>query len=107
MERQWFVYLLTNYTNAVLYTGITNNLQRRVLEHQKGLIKHSFTNKYHLYKLIWFSVFTSPEDAIAVEKKIKGWKREKKLRLIKDKNPTFIDLYAAAFGDLDSSLRSE
>jgi len=92
VAKQWFVYILTNCKNTVLYTGITNNLQRRIWEHKKGLGSHSFSKKYHLYKLIWFEEFDSPQKAIEIEKKIKGWRREKKLKLIKNKNPKFQNL---------------
>lgn len=92
MERQYFVYILTNYSNTVLYIGITNNLQRRILEHKSGLSDRAFTNRYRLYKLVWFESFPSPEEAIVVEKKIKGWSRDKKLNLIKKDNPNFQDI---------------
>ena len=93
MPKNWFVYIITNYKNTVLYTGITNNLQRRIWEHKTGLIKSSFSKKYHLYKLVWFEEFNTPREAIEAEKKIKGWKREKKIKLIKGKNPNFQDLF--------------
>ena len=93
MNKSYFVYIIANYENTVLYTGITNNLQRRIQEHKNGVIDNSFTNKYRLYKLVWFEEFTTPEEAIIVEKKIKGWKRCKKIKLIKIKNPKFKDLF--------------
>jgi putative endonuclease len=65
-----------------------------VLEHKTKIIKNSFSNKYKLYKLIWFEEFSSPEEAIIVEKKIKDMRREKKIRLIRELNPTFKDLFA-------------
>ena len=92
MKKTWFVYIITNYTNSVLYTGITNDLQRRDYEHKAGTIKNSFSKRYKLYKLIWFQVFDSPEIAIEMEKRIKGWRREKKLTLISENNPNFQDL---------------
>jgi len=92
MRRQWFVYILTNYTNSVLYTGMTNDLGRRIEEHKAGIIVSSFSKKYRLYKLIWCQEFDSPEKAIAIEKRIKGWRREKKIALIKETNPNFQDL---------------
>lgn len=79
MNKSWYVYIVTNYTNNVFYTGITNNLQRRVWEHKNKIIKNSFTNKYHLYKLIWFEEFNNPQEAIIDEKKVKDMRREKKL----------------------------
>ena len=85
-EKRWYVYIITNYKNTVLYIGVTNNLQRRINEHRQG-IGSKFSKKYRLYKLIWFEEFTSPLEAIATEKRLKGWRREKKVRLIEEKNP--------------------
>ncbi|MBI4225850.1 GIY-YIG nuclease family protein [Candidatus Roizmanbacteria bacterium] len=93
MNKQWFVYIMTNYRNTVLYTGITNNLKLRILQHKKS-INDSFSSRYRLYKLIWFEKFGSPDEAIKIEKKIKVWRREKKINLIKSKNPKFKDLFA-------------
>lgn len=92
MNKNYFVYIITNYENSVLYTGITNNIQKRVQEHKQGIIKNSFSSKYRLYKLVWFEEFSTPEEAIIIEKKIKGWVRRKKINLIKNKNPNFKDL---------------
>ena len=92
MNKNYFVYIITNYENTVLYTGISNNLLDRVEEHKLGLVKNSFTKKYHLYKLVWYEIFQSPEEAIIIEKRIKGWKRYKKIKLIKVKNSNFQDL---------------
>ena len=94
MDKAWFVYMITNYKNTVLYIGITNNLKRRIREHKNNLIKSSFSKKYKLYKLIWFGRFDNPNQAIEFEKKIKKWRREKKINLIKEKNPSFQDLFA-------------
>ncbi len=93
MVKSWFVYILTNYPNSVLYTGITNNLNRRISEHKEGLIKDSFTSRYKLYKLLWFEEFPSPNEAIQVEKRVKDFRRDKKINLIKLKNPNFQDLF--------------
>ena len=94
MKKQWFVYIITNYKNTVLYAGKTSRLKRRIREHKKGYADNSFSKKYRLYKLVWFEEFDSSQDAIRVERKIKGWRREKKLDLIKSKNFKFEDLYA-------------
>lgn len=93
MNKSWFVYIITNYKNTVFYTGITNNLQRRIYEHKKGIVDNSFSKKYRLYKLVWFEEFNSPDQAIIFEKKIKDMRREKKLKLIKSKNQKFVDLF--------------
>ena len=92
MVKKWSVYIITNYTNNVFYTGITNNIQRRIYEHKTGLVDNSFSKKYKLYKLIWFEEFNSPKEAIIIEKKVKDMRREKKLRLIKELNPELNDL---------------
>ena len=77
----------------MLYTGLTNDLIRRIWEHKTGIIKNSFSKKYRLYKLIWFEELNTPQEAIEAEKKIKGWRRKKKISLIKEKNPNFQDLF--------------
>ncbi len=93
MKRCWFVYIITNYRNTVLYIGITNDLEKRIWEHKNGLIETSFSKRYRLYKLIWFQEFNSPQEAIEIEKKVKGWRREKKLNLIRETNSNFQDLF--------------
>ena len=93
MSNNYYVYIITNYENTVLYTGITNDLQKRVKEHKKNVSNNAFSNKYCLYKLVWFEEFNSPNEAILIEKRIKGWIRKKKIDLIKNKNPSFKDLY--------------
>jgi len=89
--RNYYTYIATNKNNTVLYTGITNDLERRMFEHNNKLIP-GFTSKYNVNKLIWYENFNSPEEAISAEKKIKGWTREKKLNLIKSINQNFNDL---------------
>lgn len=91
MSNQYFIYILTNKNNNVLYTGVTNNLERRISEH-KNKLTESFTAKYNVNKLIYYEVFGTPMEAISAEKKIKGWTRQKKLDLIKSKNPNFDEL---------------
>jgi len=77
----YYVYILTNAHNTVLYTGVTNDLERRCSEHKKKLIK-GFTQKYNVDKLIYFEIFDMIEDAIAREKQIKGYSRKKKIALV-------------------------
>jgi len=86
MKKNYFVYIVTNYTNSVLYIGVTNNLIRRIEEHKLGLVKNSFVKRYRLYKLVWYREFDNSIGAIEVEKKIKKWRREKKMKLIKQMN---------------------
>lgn len=87
----YYVYFLTNKYNKVLYVGITDNLERRIIEHKEGLIK-GFTSKYNLEKLVYFEVFNNIDDAIVSEKRIKGWLRIKKIKLIESRNPKWLDL---------------
>jgi Predicted endonuclease containing a URI domain len=89
---QYFVYILTNKYNKVLYVGVTNNLIRRVYEHKNKLIS-GFTSKYNVNKLVYYESFPSVFDAIKREKEIKGWKREKKVAFINSFNPEWKDLY--------------
>jgi putative endonuclease len=91
-SKQYFIYILTNHTNTVLYTGITNNLIRRVWEH-KNSQSSGFTTKYKVNKLVYFEVSKTPYEAISREKQIKNWHREWKINLIKQENPEFKDLY--------------
>ena len=91
MPRQYFVYILTNKTNKVLYTGVTNDLSRRVWEHREKLVD-GFTKKYNLTKLVYCEETDEIEEAIAREKQIKGWLRKKKKLLIESVNPGWKDL---------------
>lgn len=87
----YFVYILTNRTNKVLYIGVTNNLERRVYEHKNGLIK-GFTKLYNIHKVVYFEQFDRVEDTLLNEKRLKGWLRSKKIELIVSNNPTWKDL---------------
>jgi len=89
-QRQYYVYIMTN-RSGTLYAGVTNDITRRVFEHkQKSVL--GFTSKYNIFRLIWTEAFSSPSDAIAREKQIKGWTRAKKLALIRSTNPQFREL---------------
>ena len=90
-EKQYYVYLLTNWNNKVIYVGITNDLRRRLFEHKNKLVK-GFTEKYNVTKLIYFETTTDVTSAIAREKEIKKWRREKKNRLVETINPDWKDL---------------
>ncbi|MBE0503823.1 MAG: GIY-YIG nuclease family protein [Desulfuromonadales bacterium] len=83
---------MTNYGDSVLYTGVTNNLQRRCYEHRNKLAD-GFTKKYNVTKLVYYEVFSDPVNAIQREKQIKGGSRQKKLDLINAMNPGWVDLY--------------
>ena len=92
MPRPGYVYILTNKSNRVLYTGVTNNLKRRVYEHKTKRNK-GFTYCYNVDRLVYFEYFTSIRTAIAREKQIKAGSRRKKLELINRLNPDWRDLY--------------
>lgn len=81
----------------MLYTGVTNNLLRRVYEHRNKMID-GFTKKYNVSKLVYSETFNTPTEAIVIEKKIKGWTRKKKVALIEAKNPDWKDLHTLIDG---------
>jgi len=92
MEKGGYVYLMTNKGNTVLYTGVTNDLGKRIFEHKQKLVE-GFTKKYNINKLVYYEVFDEIMEAIAREKQIKGWLRKKKIDLVESMNPTWRDLY--------------
>ena len=96
-ERQYWVYILTNVNHSVLYTGVTNELQRRVLEHRSGK-GSSFTRKYNITKLVYVESGDDINTAIMREKQIKAGSRKKKMDLIFSMNPEWKDLYQEYFG---------
>jgi len=87
-----FVYIITNRKNGTLYTGVTNNLVRRIYEHKNKIIK-GFTSKYGLDKLVYYEIWQGELEAIQREKILKHYKREWKLNLINEFNPEWNDLY--------------
>ena len=89
--RLYYVYILTTKNNTVLYTGVTNDIKRRVFEHKSGF-NEGFTKKYHVHKLVYFEVFDFVELAIVREKQIKGYSREKKIKLIEALNPDWKEM---------------
>ena len=84
----YYVYIITNKENKVLYTGVTNSLERRIYEHKNKIIK-GFTSKYNVNKLVYFEETKDVNEAIAREKEIKGWRRSKKVALIESVNPAW------------------
>jgi len=90
-DHNYFVYILASKRNGTLYTGITNDLTRRMWEHKSGYIK-GFTDKYGVKSLVWFEHHTNVTHAIAREKRIKRWCRDWKLNLIENHNPNWADL---------------
>jgi putative endonuclease len=91
-EKQYYVYMMTNKGDTVLYTGVTNDLKRRVYEHKSKLV-YGFTKKYNVNKLIYYEASGDVESAILREKQIKGGSRIKKIRLVETLNPHWKDLY--------------
>ncbi len=94
MNKQYYVYIMTNRLNTVLYTGVTNDLLRRVYEHKEKLAD-GFTKKYKISKLVYYEVVEDIESAIKREKQIKGSLRQKKVQLIEGINKEWHDLYEA------------
>ncbi|NBC27136.1 MAG: GIY-YIG nuclease family protein [Bacteroidetes bacterium] len=95
-NKSYYIYILTNKYNRVLYTGITNDLVRRVFQHRTS--KKGFTGKYNVKKLVYFEEIDSPEEAIDREKQIKAGSWQKKIDLIEDLNPEWEDLYEEVVG---------
>ena len=94
----YYVYILTNRNNTVLYTGVTNNLIRRIYEHKNNADPQSFTARYNIHKLIYFEETGDVDSAIEREKQIKSWSRDKKIALVYESNPKFYDLYPNLLG---------
>ena len=89
----YFVYILANWDDSVLYIGVTSNLKRRLYEHRNGLVE-GFTKKYNLHKLVYFEHTSDVYSAISREKQLKKWSRVKKNTLISRQNPNWTDLSA-------------
>jgi putative endonuclease len=94
----YYVYILTNKNHTVLYTGVTNDLIRRVYEHKNHLDKDGFTAKYKVTKLVYFEQTSDVRAAIEREKQIKSWSRDRKIALIFEFNPSWNDLYNRLLG---------
>ena len=90
-ERRYYVYLLTNWNNRVIYVGVTNDLTRRIYEHKNKLVE-GFTKTYNVDKLVYFEETNDVNSALAREKEIKKWRREKKNDLVLRMNPKWNDL---------------
>jgi putative endonuclease len=105
--KDFFVYLITNRSRVVLYTGVTNGLLRRVREHRDHAVE-GFTSTYRVDRLVYYEQFPDPQSAILREKEIKGWRREKKNALVQTMNPKWQDLGRKLFDELrrGPSLRS-
>jgi putative endonuclease len=89
--KTYYVYIMTN-KSGTLYTGVTNDLKRRVLEHKEHLVP-GFTKRYNITRLVYYEETNDVHSALAREKQIKGWLRRKKVELIESVNPQWRDLY--------------
>ena len=94
--RHYSVYIMTNRSRT-LYTGVTNDLERRVYEH-KQKVGSKFTSKYNITRLAYYEYYSDIRDAIAREKQVKGWRRAKKIALVESVNPDWQDLSAGWYG---------
>lgn len=92
MDRRFYINMLTNFKNTVIYTGVTNDLMRRVFEHRMKL-QNGFTKRYNVTKLVYYEEFVDVKNALAREKQIKGGSRRKKVELIDKFNPEWRDLF--------------
>ena len=92
MDRQYYVYIMTNVRNTTLYTGVTNDLRRRVHQHKEKLVE-GFTKRYNITKLVYYEMCTDIEGAILREKQLKAGSREKKINLVNSMNREWRDLY--------------
>lgn len=104
LYKQYYIYLLTNKHNNVLYIGVTNNLIRRIYEHKNKLQK-GFTEKYHIDRLVYYEIYDDIVHAIMREKQIKGWSRKKKNEIITQFNPKWKDLYETILDGFDDQLQ--
>ncbi len=89
----YYVYIMVNTNNRVMYIGVTSDLPKRIYEHKHHLDKAGFTSQYNVEKLVYYEVTSDVEAAIAREKQLKGWVRKKKDWLVQQKNPAWKDLY--------------
>lgn len=93
MQRGGFIYIMTNKNKTTLYVGVTSDLRSRIYEHKTHLYPNAFTARYNLDFCVYYETFIGIEEAIAREKEIKKWRREKKEELINTLNPEWNDLW--------------
>lgn len=91
MDKKWYIYILSSMKNWTLYVWVTSNLEKRIYEH-KNWIFEGFTKKYNIHSLVWYEEYPTIIEAIEYEKKIKKWRRSKKIELIEKDNPKREDL---------------
>ncbi|MEI8114742.1 MAG: GIY-YIG nuclease family protein [Bacteroidia bacterium] len=101
--RKGFVYILSNQNRTTFYTGVSNAIKRRALEHKTG-IGSAFTKKYNLVDLVYFEKIEGLEECIQREKQLKNWHREWKINLVKEDNPEMLDLAKEWYLEVDEQL---
>jgi putative endonuclease len=92
LNKEYYVYFMANKTNVTLYIGVTSDIKRRVFEHKNKPAK-GFTRKYDINKLVYYEIYSDPENAILIEKRLKGSSRARKNKLVESLNPQWQDLY--------------
>ena len=107
MINTWYVYMMTNKPNGVIYTGVTDDLESRVREHKVKVFKSSFSARYNCDKLVYFEEIASGRDASLREKRMKKWKREWKIKLIEEMNPSWMDIAMNWHQDDNSVLKTK
>ena len=90
-DQNFYVYIFTNDNNHVMYIGVTNDLKRRITEHQLGIFP-GFTKKYHVHRLVYYEHYNDIRQAIIREKQLKGWTRAKKNALVEEQNPEWKEI---------------
>lgn len=90
---KYYVYIMASGKNGTIYTGVTNDIARRSVEHKTHMNKDSFTARYNVNKLVYMEIFENPEYAILREKQIKSWARKRKIELIESVNPKWDDMF--------------
>ncbi|WP_338731275.1 GIY-YIG nuclease family protein [Mangrovimonas cancribranchiae] len=88
----WYVYIMANKPNGVIYIGVTDNIEERIKEHKLKIRPNAFTARYNCNNLVYFEEFDNVDEAILREKRFKKWKREWKVRCIEEMNPSWMDL---------------
>ncbi len=104
--KDYYTYILANKKNGVLYIGITSDIIKRIWEHKNKVIK-GFTQKYKINKLVYFEIYSDPENAIKREKRLKFYKRQWKIDLIEKSNSEWQDLYPLLIGNLDPAVKPQ
>lgn len=92
MDKLFYTYIVTNKPRGTLYTGHTDDLNKRAWQHREHILKGSFSDKYNLETLVWYEAFGTRDEAIGRERQIKNWKRDWKIELIEKLNPDWHDL---------------